>query len=274
MLGMSAYALNEVARLSRTGSWVVRLLAMGPEAQDEENARVEGWICERMRQEGLYVGEAERIVRQVWPLYLERVAFRKWLRRHRGVNISVPETAGWAADMGAMDLMYVGRDALVAARLFLEMMDRGEAVPFEYRKDPVTEVPEEVRREQERIKAEREEESERRERKMREAERKYKEAVEKMGEILREYGRMKENGESGVLEDSGEEKLTEEQEAKLEKLMERELTEEEIDSAEGFHEIIKNYAKGYLRGIKSAISTVAYKLIKERVRRKEVREKF
>lgn len=61
-----------------------------------------------------------------------------------------------------------------------------------------------------------------------------------------------------------------EREARLRELMGRELTEGEIDSAEGFDETIKNLAKGFLRGKKSALSTVAYNKIKEDVRNKQL----
>ena len=120
---------QEIAEMPTPHSWAAQIMALDSESMDKEIDKIESWIEETITKEFPQSEKAERIVREVWPLVMEREAIRAYLDQHpfylyalEGVDVQD------AASIGARECLADDADRAIAEK-FLEEMQEGTQVP-------------------------------------------------------------------------------------------------------------------------------------------------
>lgn len=136
MLGVLTQILNEVAAMPTTHSWVAKIMALPPEALDMETEKVDKWIQQTILKEYPNSGQAERIVREMWPAVMEQEAIAAYLEEHPGRLSALPYVDPWeAAEIAGAEIMATEEEKALAQQ-FLEEMLAGERVPPQWRNYP------------------------------------------------------------------------------------------------------------------------------------------
>ena len=102
MLGISQEIWNKVAQMPTEHSWVKELLLLPEEKLDEAEDKVAMWLEKRETGE-----DSMRIVREVYPLYLEREAIKAFLKQNPSYSETLmnPQTVEEAVMLGAREAM-------------------------------------------------------------------------------------------------------------------------------------------------------------------------
>ena len=110
-------------------SWAAQIMALPPEKLDEETERVDKWIQQTMLEEFPESGQAERIVREMWPAVMEQEAIEAYLEAHPGRLSTLPNVDPWEASViGGQEVM-ASKEEMQVAQKFLEEMLEGKRVP-------------------------------------------------------------------------------------------------------------------------------------------------
>lgn len=121
--------LNGVAAMPTPHSWAAEIMALPPEILDEESEKVDRWIQKTMLTEFPNSGQAERIVRVMWPAVMEEEAIIAYVEAHPFAGRALIAADPWeAAEIGGREVM-ANEEEKEVARQFLEEMKAGTRVP-------------------------------------------------------------------------------------------------------------------------------------------------
>lgn len=129
MLGVHTEMLNGVAAMPTPHSWAAQIMELSPEILDEETEKVDKWIQETMLTEFPNSGQAERIVREMWPAVMEEEAIMAYVEEHPFAGRALIAADPWeAAEIGGREVM-ASQEEKEVARQFLEEMKMGIRTP-------------------------------------------------------------------------------------------------------------------------------------------------
>lgn len=121
--------MNEVAAMPTRHSWAAKIMEQPSEKMDELTEQVDLWIIEEMEKKHPQSDQADRIVREVWPLVMEKEAIAAYLEKNPMMRSKLPTVSpSEAAAIGAMGVQASQADE-AAAREFLQAMQAGTLVP-------------------------------------------------------------------------------------------------------------------------------------------------
>ena len=130
MLGISQEIWNKVAQMPTKHSWAKELLLLPEEKIDEAEDKMAQWLEKWSNPKDEESEMALRIVREVYPLYLEREAIKAFLKQNPSYSeiLMNPQTTAEAVMLGAREAMVTDKVSQAQAELQLQFLE-GEQMP-------------------------------------------------------------------------------------------------------------------------------------------------
>ncbi len=119
--------VQEIAQMQTPHSWLKEIMLLPQEKSEKAETKVNRWVIKKLGKDN----PANRIVREVYPLFLEAEAIAAFKEQNPQFLQVIPEvnSAQEAAEVGAMEVMYATQEEIDQAAAFLQEMSELKSMP-------------------------------------------------------------------------------------------------------------------------------------------------